>query len=200
MSLLVVAALLVSALSVSAQENIYVSLETGLTLQEDAEDSREISLDEGWHGSGALGFKMGRFRIEGEVAYRESDVSEIKVGGNTFNASGDIAALSYMGNVYFDIENKSAWTPYVGGGVGAAQVSFNDVLGSTALNVDDEDLVLAYKFEAGLALAVDNNIDLFANYHYFATTDPSFTNSVTLSKFNTGYKSHNLGLGVNYRF
>ncbi len=182
------------------KKSMYFSLESGLTLLEEAQDDSSFDFDEGYHASGSLGMKIGSLRVEGEVAYRESNVSQATVAGSTFATSGDVSALSFMGNVYYDLENKSPWTPYVGGGIGAAQLTFSDVLGSTALRVDDEDLVLAYKFEAGFALEVDDNMDLFANYHYFATTDPEFTNSVTLTKFQTGYKSHNLGVGLSFRF
>ena len=179
---------------------MYVSVESGLTLLEDAQDESSFDFNEGYHASGSLGMSLGALRVEGEVAYRESKVSQATVAGATFGASGDVSALSFMGNVFYDFKSKSPWTPYVGTGIGAAQLSFSDVLGSTALRVDDDDLVLAYKFEAGLALELDDNMDLFANYHYFATTDPEFTNSVTLSKFQTGYKSHNLGVGLSFRF
>ncbi len=184
----------------NAEQQMYVSVESGLTLLEDAQDGSSFDFNEGYNASGSLGVKLGTLRVEGEVAYRESNISQATVNGTTFGASGDVSALSFMGNVYHDFENKSAWTPYVGGGIGAAQISFSDVLASTALRVDDDDLVLAYKFEAGFALELDDNLDLYANYNYFATTDPEFTNSVTLTKFQTGYKSHNLGFGLSFRF
>ena len=184
----------------NAEQKLYASIESGLTHLEETQGGTKFEYNEGYHAGGSLGLKRGHLRVEGEVVYRENKVNQATIAGTTFGASGDVSALSFMGNVYYDFENKSSWTPYVGSGIGAAQLSFSDVLSTTALRVNDEDLVLAYKFEAGFALEMDENIGLFANYHYFATTDPKFTNSVSLTKFQTGYKSHNLGIGLSFRF
>ena len=96
----------------------------------------------------ALGYRLwdrypdrlwGRFRIEGEYIFRSSEydqsVQDTSVGQQTLEKAtgetesgleriGSIASHNLFGNLYFDLINKSRFTPYVGLGAG---VGFTDM-------------------------------------------------------------------------
>jgi opacity protein-like surface antigen len=103
---------------------------------------------------------MGKFRIEGELAYRSVDVD--KVNGIPFPVSADLSALSFMANGYYDIEMDSL-TPYIGVGLGASN---NELSVAGSGSVDETDF--AYQFMAGLAFNVGKTTYLTAGYRFFA--------------------------------
>src|SRR5215469_13196791 len=93
--------------------------------------------DTGWAANGNLGYAglfIPNIRVEGEVAYRSNHVNGIEITppSVTFPATGHINSLAFMANGYYDFLNSTPFTPYLGGGVGAARVSL-DNLAFTAL-------------------------------------------------------------------
>jgi opacity protein-like surface antigen len=104
-----------------------------------------------------------------------------------------------MANAFWDIETGSPVTPYLGGGIGVANVSIND-LGVFGISVvDDDDTVFAYQFGAGIALELNPNMALDFGYRYFVTTDPEFTDNFG-DKFESEYQTHNASLGLRIMF
>jgi opacity protein-like surface antigen len=88
-----------------------------------------VSLD------GAVGLKIGSFRVEEELSYQSSKVEHAKpmsltsLSPITDGASMDM--LTYMTNVYYDIAiRNSPVTPYVMFGLGGAHVSFSNASAS----------------------------------------------------------------------
>ena len=154
----------------------------------------------GFSVGGALGFKLGNFRLEGEIGYREYDPSDLEIAGVELDITGDLTVLSYLANLYFDFDNSTRFTPYIGGGVGAAKFSANNLVRGGILNVDEEDTVFAYKVGGGLAFTMTPSLDLTFDYHYFGTAEPEFTNSLTGARFNPDYHSHNIQGGLRFRF
>ena len=89
----------------------------------------------------ALGYRLGNFRVEGEYFYRgttydaesdsdiggfdptalkqEQEVEEVK------GAVDDVLSHNFFANLYYDYHSASKFTPYVGVGVGVAQVSLD---------------------------------------------------------------------------
>ena len=96
----------------------------------------------GFAGAVALGYTAGGLRVEVELLRRDQPVDTAPfqagndvalVGKNTeWNAVSpphgeisDFRSLQVFGNVYYDFDNVSAWTPYVGAGAGLATVDFD---------------------------------------------------------------------------
>jgi len=137
----------------------------------------EISFDPGWGVMGAIGYDMGEFRVEGEFGYHTYDVDEVTFGGTPVPASGDVSALSFKANGYFDIEMDSPVTPYVGGGLGIVDLDLSGADGGTEI---------AYQFMAGLGYEISRTTVLTAGYRFFGFTD------------NEGAFIHELNLGVRF--
>ncbi len=86
----------------------------------------------------ALGYRWRNFRIEGEYFYRNAthdNASEPSFGGvnlktleeisESEEAIDDVLSHNFFTNLYYDFTSDSKWTPYLGVGVGFAQVSLD---------------------------------------------------------------------------
>jgi opacity protein-like surface antigen len=206
------ATLLASAclVSVSFAANVpYLGVQVGGTWVEDADidynnplfNDGEATFDTGFNVGITGGVDCGPGRYELELSYRQNDFDEISAPGfASIPVGGDISALAFMANAFWDIETGSPVTPYLGGGIGVANVSINDLAEPAFGQIaDDDDTVFAYQFGAGVALELNPNMALDLGYRYFATSDPEFTD-VEGDKFESEYKTHNASLGLRIMF
>ncbi|HUR44184.1 MAG TPA: outer membrane beta-barrel protein, partial [Aestuariivirga sp.] len=69
----------------------------------------------------------------------------------------DMSVSTVLGNLYFDIPTNTAFTPYVGAGVGYGWASID--------NAKDKD-GLAYGLMAGVGIDLTDNITLDAGYRF----------------------------------
>ena len=121
---------LVFAASYASAEGLYVRGSIGASSVNDSTvtvqglDSAEIEFDTGLLLGGAIGSDLGNnVRVEGEVAYSTADVD--KVDGND-ESDLDIDGLSFLVNCYYDIKSDSPVTPFIGAGIGFANLEIND--------------------------------------------------------------------------
>lgn len=184
----------------------YVGVQLGATLLDDSSSdynnlplSFDIEYDPGFNVGTTGGVDFGMARVEAELTYRQNDVDSLKALGTSFSTGGDVSALSLMANGFFDIETNSPVTPYIGAGIGFANVSLNDVTESGTLFVDDDDTVFAYQFGLGVAFDLSDLLTLDLGYRYFATLDPEFTD-VDGDTFESEYGGHNLDVGLRIKF
>jgi opacity protein-like surface antigen len=195
----------------------YLTLQGGATWLEDAgidydgvpssDFSLEAEFDTGFNLGVAAGYDYGPARLEAEVAYRQNDIDKFNGQFEGFgfegSADGDVSATSLMVNAYWDIPTGSPITPYIGGGVGFANVSVNDVelevFGERFDLADDDDNVFAYQLAAGIAFDINPNLALDLGYRYFATDDPELEDEFG-DDFETEYDSHNVSLGLRFIF
>lgn len=205
---------LASLASSAHAQGWYVGIQGGMTFAQDADNEANgvtitTSQDTGFNIGGVGGYDFGNsFRAEGEVVYRKNDVDELDLsdlglGVNTLDGTGDVSALSFMANGFYDFDVSWPVKPYVGAGIGVASVSLNDV-GATAggLTVelaDDDDTVFAYQLGAGLSYPLTPSATISVDYRYFATSDPTFKD-VDGDKFDSEFKSHNIGVRLLFRF
>lgn len=159
------------------------------------ETPAKFTFDNGYGVFVALGhtFENG-FRSEVELGYRENDADKFEWKGiyadlfEDENLSGDFSALSLMANSFYDIKTGSAFTPFVGIGLGFAR-----------LDADGEkDTVFAYQGSLGISYALTSSTSLDLQYRYFATQDPEF--KVDGEKIESEYSTHNMMLGLRYSF
>jgi opacity protein-like surface antigen len=184
----------------------YVSVQVGSTWLEDADNAFKAfplqfttEYDLGFNVGAASGYDYGLWRAEIELAYRQNDLDTLAALGSSFNAGGDLSALSLMLNGFVDLPTPGPLTPYLGGGLGMAWVSANDVTADGDPVVDDDDAVFAYQLAAGLGWELMPKVTLDLGYRFFATTDPEFTD-VDGDTFESEYMSHNLMAGLRLGF
>lgn len=176
-------------------------------------DSRS---DTGWALSGGVGYAYTNgLRAELELGYRRHGIKDLFVrsdgglgaslgvggplNGATLAAEGHETSFSGMVNGWYDIKTGTAFTPYVGGGIGLSRIALNGIKISDFQIVDDSDVVFAYQFGAGVAYAVTPSISLTVDYRYFATTDAAFRDFEG-AKFRADYSTHNVMGGVRFGF
>ena len=179
----------------------YVAARLGACFLNDATLSEEgfpitghIEYDTGIGFEAAMGYDFGMFRAEGEIGYRKNDVDTFSVLGVSLAGGGDIDTLSFMANGYWEVENQTAFTPYIIVGIGFAKVSANDFsVGGIDIGSED-DSVFAYQLGLGLGYSVTKNWIIDIAYKYFATEDPDFEGT------EAEYDSHNITIGFRYAF
>lgn len=177
-----------------AQDGWYMGAELGATYVPDQDTTGTgISLsseyEPGYGILGQVGYAFGPVRLEGELGWRENGIDAITPNGG----SGDASILSYMANAYYDIGTGTKWTPYVGAGIGGANLE----IGSGSYDVDKTEL--AYQGILGSHYALNESLALKADYRYFAVADAS-GKARSGPAVETEYDSHALMVGFTYRF
>jgi opacity protein-like surface antigen len=179
----------------------YVAARLGACFLNDSTLSEEgfpitghIEYDTGIGFEAAMGYDFGFFRAEGEIGYRKNDVDTFSVLGVSLAGGGDIDTLSFMANGYWEVENQTAFTPYIIVGIGFAKVSANDFsVGGIDIGSED-DTVLAYQFGIGTGYSVTESLIIDLGWKYFVTEDPEFGDT------KVEYNSHNIAIGIRYVF
>ena len=139
---------------------------------------RIVELDEGFAANGAVGYGFSSgFRSEIEYRYSRNRVASVQtfyedqtpvfVPDGTFDRK-PFTAHSVFANGYYDIQNSSPFTPFIGGGIGIVFIE-DDVGG--------EDTAFSYQGQIGLAYRVNDSFILETTYTHQRTTDVSFEES-----------------------
>ncbi|MEJ2688016.1 MAG: outer membrane beta-barrel protein [Gammaproteobacteria bacterium] len=209
------AAIGTTGLAVGAEPGPYIGLQGAATFQREADNSgtnlhTTSKFTSGYNVAGVLGWNYGQnWRAEAELGYRRNDLDKLAVdkatgtglaGGQTYDAHGHVGTTDVMGNLWYDVDTGSRWKPYVGGGIGWAHINANNVSANGVSLADDTSNVFAYQLGAGIGYELTRRTTVSVNYRYFATKDPTFTNVATGTKFNSQYRTNNVGLSLRYRF
>lgn len=198
--------LIASADSASAQDyKWYGAFGVGPSFLSDVDVTQagvggSTEFDTGAAFSGAVGKVFNDFRGEAELFAGVNDISSLKAGGGSVSASGDVTALALMLNGYYDISTNSKWTPYIGGGVGFANVSINDFAAVGLFLADDDDTVFAYQLKAGIGYQFTPRIDGTLGYRYFGTADADFVDSSGAPFSTDGAQINAVEIGLRIRF
>ncbi len=166
----------------------YVSVMGGAAFLTDSDVNPVIDTDTGYALGVAAGYKMGKYRVEGEVGYQKNDVDECAKGCR--RTSGDIKAYSFLINGYYDFFTKGGFTPFLSAGIGVAKVD-GDI--NRVAHVDDT--AFAYQVGAGVAYAITKDLAFDLKYRYMDTVD-DFGFGNTDPEFST----HNVYAGLRYMF
>ncbi|MBE0504946.1 MAG: porin family protein [Desulfuromonadales bacterium] len=167
----------------------YVSGSFGMVSVNDADvsgnNSGELTFDPGFGFIAAVGNGFDGLRGEIEMAYRNNDLD--KFSNN--NTTGDITSLAVMGNILVDLAVSETVRPFLGAGIGLANVEVNsNVFG------DKDDTVFAYQAIAGLGFPLTHVTTLDLQYRYFATADADFAGA------EAEYQTHNFFAGLRFDF
>ncbi|MEI8032360.1 MAG: P44/Msp2 family outer membrane protein [Chlorobiaceae bacterium] len=159
---------------------------------------------------GAFGHDFGGYRLEGEVGYQTNTTNKattsVLIPTATENTlSGNVRALSFLANGYYDIKMAGV-EPYITAGAGLAKVDYSDVqvVGINSA-VSANKTAFAYQLGAGVAIPVSRNVKIDVRYRYFATAKYSnpvtqVANTSTSSEITTGsdvnVSSNNVLVGI----
>lgn len=182
--------------------NWYVGVHGGMNHRADGDlrttalGTSEVSSDTGYIVGASIGYLppttipfFNNSRWELEFSYRAND--------NEGAAGGDITTLNYYGNLFYDFNNDSPWTPYLGAGLGYTNVDFDSAL------IGGDDTVLGWQLMAGLAYVPTSlpNTAWSLGYRYQTTFDDArFTDSVAASAGKIEIENHSVELGARFMF
>lgn len=189
--------------NVQSAEGLYLSGSLGVSANHDftiEHKSIPLSLDVDGDSGGAfavaLGYGFESFRVEGEIAYQKTELSSTGVLGLSAGISGDVSNTGFLLNGYYDINNESIFTPYITGGIGAANVKGDDI-GVDGLGIEkvsDSGTAFAYHLGFGVGADVHKNITLDLRYRYYVTSN------LDIGDYSLEYTSHNVYAGVRFNF
>ena len=193
--------------------NWYLGLHGALSFVGDSDIENNVNADEFSTDSGigygaSIGYRprsahgqWNNMRLEAEWHHQRADLSEVNAAGANVDAIGSVRANAIMGNIFYDATiSMPEWRPYVGAGLGFAQLSLQNATSSLGtLNKDDN--VFAWNVMAGLGYTPQwlPYTEWSIGYRYFATGDAEFSlnNGGTME---INYDSHNLEAGVKFLF
>jgi opacity protein-like surface antigen len=169
-------------------------------------------------GGAAGGYRWGPLRLEAMGSYEAHGLKSFDspqftyadTGGTRrtdLNAhpslDGDLRIFTGFLNAVLDVKFGSAFEPFVGGGIGFANVRMDDVMGVSNGRsfklTDGSDTVLAFQALIGFAYRFTPMIAAEAGYRFLTLNDPSFTDSLGGS-FDLGIESHQVWVGMRMDF
>jgi opacity protein-like surface antigen len=202
----------------------YVGGDFGAMIVEDVEfdvgtteDAIVVDHEYGFDGSGFVGYDLGAFRLEAEVAYKKARIDELEttiglpgaVGqGRTIAQTfvdaggGNTTALSFMVNGLLDFGDDDGISGFLGGGVGIARVNFNNQrqFANQGAFIDDSDTRFAWQLLAGVRQAISDNIDVTVRYRFFNVSDLEMVGFPNGAGFQTRLRTHSLLGGLTFNF
>lgn len=137
-------------------------------------------------------------RVEAEGLYlaKVSNSGQIIPSSTTYSQKNSILGLFV--NAYLDFHNSTIFTPYIGGGLGMAQVkSGGHVNGINAPNSNESNL--AWNIAAGFATEINYNLKLDLGYRYanFGTARTGIAGGNYIS---SDVSAHQLSIGARFNF
>ncbi len=121
-------------------------------------------------GAAVGGSVMPSLRAEGELSYVTHDVNGtlgLNVGGATGSTSdtGSLSSIYLLGNLWYDIDTGSGFTPYIGGGAGVAYVKpTNFTFGSGTEAFNTGSFAPAAQIGAGVKFDIADNMSVDLGY------------------------------------
>ncbi len=195
-------AMLLPTAAMAASEGFYVGAGAGVNWTEDSNfrfegtnTNAKSDYKIGGIGDVSAGYATSYgLRPELEFAWRwRNSVDSTSSNAAAFNgAGGKASSIAFMGNLLYDIDTGTAFTPYIGAGAGIAQV--RQEVGP----LSDRDWVFAYQGIAGVSYGLTNNLALTLDYRYFATLDPKYDFGPVTVKGE--YTNHTILAGLRYTF
>lgn len=183
----------------------YIGLEGGASFLNPSRDTLSLAggldsrtnYDTGWLGGLTLGYQFDNgWRLELEPSYSSNDIDTItSSGGSPTDVDGKITNISAMVNAWYDFNADGAWHPYIGAGVGAARLKYQQGSPNSVSGTDTE---IAYQVGVGFAFDFTKRLTADIGYRYFATPHPHF--KLAGLKYKTTYEQNVALLSLRYLF
>ena len=154
-----------------------------------------FSAAEGVDFIGSVGYLYDSgLRTELEISFRSNGVGDAIAIPDAASLAGEqetsMRALGGMVNMLYDFETASSVLPFVGGGLGLADISArNERIGWA-----DGYTAVAFQGLAGIEFVLSGDLSLHGDYRFFATS------GAALGLSGDDYRAHNFELGLDFRF
>lgn len=159
----------------------YANLDPKLGLMHNEGTKTNWDFDLGFGADGALGYDFGSFRADAEFTYLTAksvfDVDKTKRREESDKADDTLTVLAATANAWYDLDTGTAWSPYIGIGVGAANVQVKLATGEKTDEqyFDGSGWGFAYQAGVGVALEVLTGFSLVGGYQFFGTLETKVT-------------------------
>lgn len=175
---------------------------------DDAPFDPEVTSEIGTAGALTFGYRFSNgIRLEAEGAIRNNNLDEIELDGPPFDLGqgGHLTQYSLMGNLLYDFQLGSAFSPYIGAGIGVVHHSGGgdiDINGFEIGDSDVNDTVLAYQLIAGASVQFGGGWEGFLDYRFFFSEEPEADVNFGGPDQDLDYQNHNhtVMLGLRYVF
>src|SRR5690349_16334279 len=160
----------------------------------------KLNYDVGPAVTGSIGYAFGNgLRAEGEFGYRSSPGKDVNLASGVTTSgtrlSIDTETKTYMANVIYDFYTGTRWTPHIGGGIGAVDVSSNRSGGTT---------VFGGQAIGGVEYALSPQLRIGLDYRYIASESYKLTytsGSLPVARTaSSDYYDHSILLTLRYKF
>ena len=149
---------------------LYLATRTGITFADDTAfavggGSAVVATEyeAGIRSSVALGYDFGPMfgswmgvRVEGEAGYGKLSVDKHRINGfeaPSIDSFGELTAISGFASAFLDFSFGGAFRPFIGAGVGAANVELRrQGVSATGVVMDSDDTRVAYHVSAGVGI------------------------------------------------
>jgi opacity protein-like surface antigen len=189
----------------AAHAGWYITFFAGLNDVDDTTIATDLgtldtSYDSGVAWSIAGGYEFERFRVEGEIlSERENDVDVHRLDGVELQRSvGTLENEVGIANILYDFRREARVSPYIGAGVGVAEVTLSDYGFDGLPEVFAEATVLAYQAILGLGIELGPSWALQFDARYYATEDAELDFQDATTK--VSYSAINVTAGFRYSF
>jgi len=161
-----------------------------------------------------------------ELVFSESDVdthTDVTLGGGSIDAvdaaaiagspdplgatvaqivadgQGDISQTAIFANAYYDFNRTGSLQPYVGAGLGFADVDVTYSPSGVGV-INDGETKFAYQIKAGATWSVNDAWELFGEYAYRATDDIEVNNDLFPGTLNIENEQNVFQVGARFKF
>ena len=145
-------------------------------------------------------------RAELEYAIRTNSTTswDLKDGGNAADLKGTWGLQTLFLNAYWDFHNDTAFTPYIGGGIGMGFIQSKYEVNAPGLSdsYNETNTVFAWNAGAGVAYAITDNLSADLAYRFVGLGYHENDKTVDGQKFKVGMApyANEFSLGIRYTF
>jgi opacity protein-like surface antigen len=175
-----------------------------------------VTYDLGYSAGAQIGYAFGGPRVEFEYNYRNNGASTVATTAGTQSATGSLTSNNYMVNVLYDFDTGSKWIPYIGLGLGVADVKADNIHASASVPsgsfLDGSSSKFAVQFIFGAEYLASDRFGVFIDWRGLWASNTNFnygigctggggtTNCIQTGTTNYDYWNGALNVGVHIRF
>jgi OOP family OmpA-OmpF porin len=162
----------------------YVRGDAGGSFQSEVNSTPKVKGESGWTIDAAVGRTFGpNVRGEGELLYSDADQK---------SSDGRIKVIAGLANGYYDFDTSTRLRPFVGAGIGIAQVKLDGG------PIHDDDTGFAYQFQTGVAYPINPQLSAQIAYRYLGVNDVKLGEGPF--RLSGDYHDQAVTAGLTYRF
>jgi len=164
----------------------YVRGDAGATFSSRIDGTNGPQSNGGWTLDGGVGKSFGNgWRAEGELLYLDNSGK---------SGVGDTKVLGGFANGYFDFLPGRQWRPFLGAGIGIAQVKVD----ADGLAPHGDKTVFAYQLHAGVSHPFNDQLSGELAYHYLGAPSVKFSSGA--NRVDGDFGASLVTVGLRYRF